>query len=443
MTDARKPTSFLLIAAGFLSLLVLLAGPSPSVAEDLVRGSWQGALRFRGADLAIRLNVDSVGSSLRATLDIPSLLMAWEPISATLEQEGLELELPFGLGPIVVDLTAESPRAEKSIGDHTLELSLQRTEGHQCKRRDVQFKSGETSLAGVLVLPRGDGPHPAVVLLHGSGRQGKATWEYRSWADLLCRQGLAALYYDKRGVGDSGGEFGSGLRQLASDGRAAVEYLRSRSEVDAARIGLHGWSQGAWLAQQIAADLGDIEFLVLVSAAAGTPRSQELQKIEYGMCSDGRTEDEIESALAYSGLYFYVVRTGEGWSLLEQAIAHAQASEWGQYVDQPTALEDLAWWQENHAFQPVRSMNELEIPTLLLYGGEDWITPPAENAAKLQGLFAHPQLVEVLVFPDSDHRLEVGSGQDAEGKWHWPGIAPGATESVVNWLQRQGLIGGG
>lgn len=422
----------------FIVVWLAVGATGASAQGGAPESHWEGALTFRGAEMPVRVHLRSEEDSLLATLDVPSLVMAWEPVPATRTEKGVRLELPFGLGELPVEVGEELARGAKEIGEDTLVLDLRRAPPPPFIREDVRFMSGDTELAGTLVLPQGAGPHPGAVLLHRSGRQGRLSWEYRSWADLLVRRGLAVLYYDMRGVGESEGEYGASLSQLANDAAAAVQYLRSRSEVDPGRIGLKGASQGAWIAEQVAAELGDISFLLLVSAAAGTPRDQELQKVEYGMRADGRTEAEIEDALAYLGLYFYVARTGEGWALLQAAVRQAQAEEWGQYVDQPRSEADLAWWRENHAFQPGEFVTGLDLPVLLLYGGSDWITPYIENAGKLRSLFLSPERVEVHVFPGADHRLEIGPGRDAQGNWHWPRNAPDMHEVVARWLDGQG-----
>ncbi len=354
--SARSPafTKTPRLGAGLvLSLVFLVSGAATAAAQgNPVAGHWEGALRYRGADMPIRFHVESSGDSLVATLDIPSLVMAWEPVPTTPTRYGVLVEFPFGLGALSVEPKGDRVRAEKQLDDETLALDLWRAQSPPSTREEVVFRSGEVSLVGTLVVPNGKGPHPAVVLVHGSGRQGQSNWAYRSWADLFVRQGLAVLYYDKRGIGASGGEYGAGLSRLTEDVVAAVEFLKARSEVDPSRIGLKGSSQGAWISEAAASEIGDVAFLLLVSAAASTPRDQELQKIEYGMRDDGKSEDQIENALAYAGLYFYVARTGEGWPLLQEAVERAQAEDWGQYVDQPRSEADLAWWRENHAFQP-------------------------------------------------------------------------------------------
>ena len=431
------------VAILLVSLLSFACTARSATAQvNAVLGYWEGALTFRGADMPIRLHIQRSGDSLLATLDIPSLVMAWEPVPATLTEGKAEIEFPFGLGGFPIEPDGDEVLVRRAFQDGTLALHLQRSGPPPFSQEDVEFGSGEADLVGTLMLPEGEGPHPAVVLLHGSGRLGRHSWTYRSWADGLVRIGLAVLFYDKRGVGASGGEDGAGLRQLADDGIAAVEYLRGRPEVDPQRVGLMGSSQGAWVAEQVAADLDNIAFLFLVSAAGSTPRDQQMQMIEYGMRVDGRSEEEIEDALTYMGLYFYVVRTGRGWPLLlQEALARARAENdtWGQYVNQPDSEGDLAWWREAHAFQPAEVVRDLDVPVLLLYGGADWITPPVENADRLRSLFPSPETVVVRVFPEADHRLEVDPGTDAEGIWHWFRIAPGVWETVAEWLEEYGL----
>ena len=421
-------------------LMTLLAVCSmwTGVCHAETEGYWEGVLSFSGSEMEIRIHIFSIGDSLQAELDIPSMLMAWEPVPAREVGETVEIEFPFGIGSLAIALNANNGSAEKMLGEQALRLTLERHKPPTFVREDVSCSSGGVQLAGTLVKPGSGGPYPAIVLLHVSGRQGRDTWTYRSWADLFVRHGFAVLYYDKRGVGDSGGEYPASLRQLADDGIAIVDYLHTRDDIDTSRIGLKGRSQGAWIAEQVAIDRGDIDFLVLTSAAADTPREQQLQSVEYGMRLDGVDEELIENALAYYGLYFYVARTGNGWAALEKAVKHAQSEEgnaWGQYVDQPRSIEDLDWWRENHDFNPGLSLGQLSIPAIIFYGAADFVTPPTENAMELKNRFGNPDNVSVHVFPGGDHRIELPMGEDEHGVWHWPTIAPELFPILTSWLE--------
>ncbi|MEV4643490.1 alpha/beta fold hydrolase [Saccharopolyspora sp. NPDC049357] len=111
-------------------------------------------------------------------------------------------------------------------------------------RLDVEFTSGETHCAGWLYLPAGVDNPPVVILGHGLG----ATREMRldAFAERFASAGIAALAFTYRYFGDSGGH----PRQLLSikrqleDWDAAIAHVKSRTDVDAARIAVWGSSFG-------------------------------------------------------------------------------------------------------------------------------------------------------------------------------------------------------
>jgi dienelactone hydrolase len=96
--------------------------------------------------------------------------------------------------------------------------------------------------------PTGSAPFPAVVLLHTCG--GMRTGHTTRWADVLVRQGYAALVVDS--FTPRGGPacsiptyFPATLDQVVDDAFAALDHLRSRPDIDARRIGVLGFSYGA------------------------------------------------------------------------------------------------------------------------------------------------------------------------------------------------------
>ncbi len=127
----------------------------------------------------------------------------------------------------------------------------------------VRTPSG-VALAGTLTLPAGAaGRVPAVLLLTGSGPQDRDEsvlalpgWRpFRQVADTLGRRGIAVLRLDDRGVGGSGGSAAATtLAESAEDARAALAFLRARPEVDPARVGIVGHSEGGYVASMAAVD---------------------------------------------------------------------------------------------------------------------------------------------------------------------------------------------
>ena len=138
-------------------------------------------------------------------------------------------------------------------------------------------------LKGLLTLPEGSGPFPAVVLVHGSGssnmdeKVGKLT-PFQDIALGLAQRGIASVRYDKR-------SYAHGLKMVLDKGHPitvreetiddallAARLLRSDSRIDADRVFLLGHSMGAMLAPRIEAEGGDFAGLILL---AGTPRRLE------------------------------------------------------------------------------------------------------------------------------------------------------------------------
>jgi dienelactone hydrolase len=104
----------------------------------------------------------------------------------------------------------------------------------------VQFKSGNVPLAGYLARPKGNGPFPAVVLLHGSGGFHASMI---SWADRLSRWGYVALAVDSFGPRGRDGA-GNVANEQAGDAYGALRYLAERPEVQARPVALMGFSFG-------------------------------------------------------------------------------------------------------------------------------------------------------------------------------------------------------
>ena len=95
----------------------------------------------------------------------------------------------------------------------------------------VEFHNQDVKLAGSLLLPRSEVPVPAVVFVHGAGRQTREP--YREAGEYFASQGIAALIYDKRGTGRSGGAYESlePYENLVNDALAGVASLKQRREI--------------------------------------------------------------------------------------------------------------------------------------------------------------------------------------------------------------------
>ena len=248
----------------------------------------------------------------------------------------------------------------------------------------VRYSHSDVSIAGSLLLPSGPGPHPAIVMIHGSG--GVTRDALRPFADHFARHGVAVLITDKRGTGLSTGRWvRATFDDLAEDALAGVRYLRSRPEIQASAIGVHGMSLGGWVAPLAAIKSREVSFVVVESAPVMTPLEHERLRVETTMRADGHKGETIAQAVAFMDQKFEVARTGQGWDRLEAAMASGARAGWLPYVNAPTTLDSLRWnWEHIFSYDPLPVLAQLSVPMLVLYGELDTIVPPKVHRARME-----------------------------------------------------------
>ena len=142
------------------------------------------------------------------------------------------------------------------------------------KSEQVEFKNFEDDvlLKGTLTYPDTKSKsYPAVILMHGTGRYDRdyKVYGHKTFlvmADYLSRNGIAVLRYDKRGCGESGGDFDEATYDdFASDGWSAVKYLKDRNDIDFNTIGIAGHSEGGATGPMAAAKY-ELDYLILLGA---------------------------------------------------------------------------------------------------------------------------------------------------------------------------------
>lgn len=109
-------------------------------------------------------------------------------------------------------------------------------------RNCVSFRSLGDEIVGTLFRPHSEAPAPVLIVCHGAGEFKE---NYFEMCERLAERGLASLAIDMHGHGESGGaRFYVDMNQWVADIRAAIQFLRSRCDVDAERIGAFGLSSG-------------------------------------------------------------------------------------------------------------------------------------------------------------------------------------------------------
>jgi pimeloyl-ACP methyl ester carboxylesterase len=308
------------------------------------------------------------------------------------------------------------------------------------RREDVRFPSGALQLAGTLIRPNSRGPHPAIILVHGSGSQDRES--VLPFARPLIRRGVAVLGYDKRGVGGSTGDWRTAsFEDLASDVVAAFESLKTRSDVDHTQIGLLGVSQAGWVMPLAAARAKDMAFLISVSGAGVPVAETTIDHARNEMTASGMRPEDVEGVVGLMKLQYEFARTGQGWDEYAAAREKLEA-RMGRAPDTFPGTPDGPHWgliRRLYFYDPAPTLRRLQTPTLAVFGELDNNILAKKNKAAWESALgaAGNRDYTVRVLPGANHiLLEAKVGNDAEMA-SLQRFAPAYARTVQDWLAKR------
>jgi hypothetical protein len=291
--------------------------------------------------------------------------------------------------------------------------------------RDVAMGAGATALPATLAMPRGAGPFPAVVLVHGSGPQDRdetigANRPFLDIARALAARGIAVLRYEKRThahPGEFAGRDFSVDDETTDDAVAAIAMLRTQPGIDPSRVFVLGHSQGAMLAPRIAARSGQAAGIVMLAAPARRLLDLLPEQNRYLVGLDGSVSDDEKAALARIDAMIAKVRSGG-------ALAAAET---------PLGLP-AAYWRSIDAVDPVADARAATVPMLLLQGGRDFQVTGADWSL-WQAALANDPRATLRFYPALNHLGIAGTGpatpQDYQTAGH---VDARLIDDVVDWI---------
>jgi dienelactone hydrolase len=281
---------------------------------------------------------------------------------------------------------------------------------------EVEFASGDVRLAGTLTLPRGPGPHPALVFVHGSGPQRRGAEIVE--AARFAQHGIASLAFDKRGTGESTGDWRqSDFDDLAGDVLAGVQLLRRDRRIRADKVGLWGVSQAGWVMVVAAARSPDVAFLIPISGGAVTPAEQEIWRHHQNLTFLGVPQRFRELERKAAAVAFDWQRRHQVGSLP---------------LPNPFTDDNLNMFHDAPAV-----LSRVRQPVLAIFGGMDTLTPPRECAAICADVLRQrgDDDYSVRLFPRGSHGLfdggKTGSPLELLRELRW---VPGYFDTTVKWI---------
>jgi pimeloyl-ACP methyl ester carboxylesterase len=257
--------------------------------------------------------------------------------------------------------------------------------------------------------------------------------------------GTAALAYDKRGVGQSTGDFRKiPFQDLVNDGLAGIAFLKARSDIDVTRIGVWGLSQGGWLGPLAASRSSDVAFVISVSGPGVTPGEQMVFYYANELRTQGLSETDVEEASALRRQVWNYLATGAGYEQTKSevqrskskgwyAALHAQGDDLFGSFEHAKAERNENWFKTEMNYDPVATLRKLKVPALFLFGGDDRLVPVPKSAEIIRQTLTksgHRDFT-IKILPSADHGLYL---RDATGSTR---LAPGYEETMKEWLLKR------
>lgn len=320
--------------------------------------------------MAIGAQIDSRAG--RGVLSITSGL-----ILVILATVGYTLPPPFDPTPLRADPVFQTLPAQPRD-----EVRPVATTGRITTQNIVVTAEDGTPLGATIRAPIAPGRHPALVFVQGAGAGVRG--EFTTQAEWLARAGIVTLVYDKRTVGYDFRHRDFGL--LARDALRVLGELRARGDVDPARVGLWGVSEGSWVVPIAAAQSSAVGFTVLVSAPHVSPMRQVT------------------------------------WALGEQLERLSAPSGVRELLTRAMGAVDMNFLR----YDGLPALREMRQPVLALYGTRDPSIPFVESSMALTGALAEGG--------NDDYTIRYLDRADHGMRLHGGPFVPGYLPTLANWI---------
>jgi pimeloyl-ACP methyl ester carboxylesterase len=464
----------------------------PGTRAQGITGVWNGALHVQPKDIPIVFHIarDSSGK-LIATFDSPSQNAFNLPVSEVITKSDSVILLIAMLNGKYAGLLGGDARTIEGRwfqGGGSLPLTVTKTSDSSTVRelrrpqtpkppfpyqtKEVEYWNADKTIrfGGTLTYPGGDEGEagqrrfPAILLITGSGQQDRdeTLFGHKPFAviaDHLTRHGFLVLRVDDRGMGTTTGDFSQATTlDFAKDVEAGLDFLESLPEVDKAKIGLLGHSEGGMIAPMVADARKEVKFIVLL-AGPGEPCGQllvqqsEAVSISQGMApADAKAGselvriavEEINKNLDSASTVNHIRSRVVDWAKTVDSVTLAKirarnSGSMDEVIVQTMKTMGSTWFRYFIAFDPRPYLEKLSCKVLALNGSKDVQVVAGPNLAGMRAALkkSHAQEYEVIELPGLNHLFQTcASCSPAEYGELEETFSPKVLEVIDQWLAK-------
>jgi pimeloyl-ACP methyl ester carboxylesterase len=465
----------------FLFFVYFSGSMSPVFSQQIYNvdftGTWLGKLKVQSMVLRVVFRIELKDGKLTALLDSPDqgakdipvsdVIVKGDSISLVVNSIGGKYK-----GVFLKDSTKLDGVWKQGGGIFPLEMSkVEKIEEpkrqqepqppYQYNSEDITFenRSAGIKLAGTLTYPKEGTNFPAVVLITGSGPEDRneTVFGHKPFlviSDYLTKNGIAVLRYDDRGVGGSTGDFSKATSlDFASDAEAAVDYLKTRNEINKKEIGLIGHSEGGLIAPIVASKDKDIAFIVLL-AGPGLPGNKLLLiQSELIMKSEREQPEKIERAIDLNKKIYSLVDTTTDTTVIHQKLKEVLEKYYDSlseedkkeipdlklFIEQQFKTITSPWFSFFLRYDPRPALEKVKCPVLALNGGNDLQVPPKEDLSEIEKALKKGgnKNYKIVELPGLNHLFQdSATGKISEYAKIDETFSPKALEIMVGWIKK-------
>jgi pimeloyl-ACP methyl ester carboxylesterase len=307
-------------------------------------------------------------------------------------------------------------------------------ENFSVHRQELGFHSQGVNLAGTLHLPASGPPHPAVVMLQGSGAADRDSGSYfPPIREAFLQRGIAVYSFDKPRIGGSSGDWRRfALFDRSDQAEAAITAVQEHVAIDPTRVGIWGHSQGGWIVQLVASRRRDLAFAIANSGPGISLREQDLYGVEHTMRADGKSVDHVEHAVAFVRALHAAALRHDDFATVSSALLQPALNEpWSGYH----ILADAADWGlmcrfAVERYEPAEALAQIRCPFLAVFGERDPLLPAHESAVicgKALREAGNPDAT-IVIFPQGNHRILLAESGE---------FVPGYLDLLADWAAQR------